>query len=276
MQGPYDALPGLYGAVLGAWIIITVYWHLAAFVLYKDSSVIICKAVSTIPLVKVVVLILGTSFWSTCNQWKMCSFWLGVSFINTHLVFETGCPPDTPPPIDSMIFAGMMVCFLLVGKGWSITRDNFSANEWRGIIMSMSAFYMCDSIILVCSHLLPLLTLTPCQVLDTSVLTMRGFWIANTILYGLMYIYIIWNVQEQLTQISSLVKLLGSDVPAVIAGPLREKRRMYIWLHVLIFISAALEVCPIYSLLWLHVYSVGVSSLPQTLHRPCRPGALCL
>jgi hypothetical protein len=51
-QGPYDALPGLYGAVLGAWILLTAYWHLAAFVLYKDSSVVVCKAVSTIPLVK--------------------------------------------------------------------------------------------------------------------------------------------------------------------------------------------------------------------------------
>jgi hypothetical protein len=38
----------------------------------------------------VIVLILGTSFWSTCDLWKMCSFWLGVSLINTHLVFETG------------------------------------------------------------------------------------------------------------------------------------------------------------------------------------------
>lgn len=31
----------------------TLYWHLAAFVFYKDSSVVVCKAVSTIPLVKV-------------------------------------------------------------------------------------------------------------------------------------------------------------------------------------------------------------------------------
>jgi hypothetical protein len=156
---------------------------------------------------------------------------------------------------------GMMVCFLLVGKGWSITRDNFSANEWRGIIMSMSAFYMCDSIILVCCpsapsclHLSPL----PCQVLDTSVLTEKGFWVANTILYGLMYIYIVWNVQEQLMQISSQVKLLGSDVPVAIAGPLREKRRMYICLQLLILMSAALEVTPSLpspSSFWLHLPS---------------------
>eukprot|EP00602_Paraphysomonas_sp_CaronLab_P000814 CAMPEP_0185029002 /NCGR_PEP_ID=MMETSP1103-20130426/15091_1 /TAXON_ID=36769 /ORGANISM="Paraphysomonas bandaiensis, Strain Caron Lab Isolate" /LENGTH=504 /DNA_ID=CAMNT_0027563601 /DNA_START=64 /DNA_END=1578 /DNA_ORIENTATION=+ len=210
-QGPYYQLPGIYGAVLGAWIIITTYWHVAAFILYKDSSVVICKAISTIPVVKVLVLILGVSFWATCEKWKMCSFWLGVSLINTHLVFETG----------------MMVCFLLIAKGWSITRDNFSANEWRGIIMSMSAFYMCNSIILV---------------LESSVLDQRGFWIANTLLYGLMYLYIILNVQSQLRLLTSQVQLLGDDVPQPIAGPLRMKHRMYIFFLVLVLLNISFEV----------------------------------
>lgn len=57
-----------------------------------------------------------------------------------------------------------------------------------------------------------------------------------------MYIYILWNVQEQLYHISKQVEMLGADVPVVIAGPLREKRRMYVCLQALIFISIALEV----------------------------------
>jgi hypothetical protein len=41
-------------------------------------------------VLQVLVMVLGTSFWSTCESWKMCSFWLGVAFINCHLMFETG------------------------------------------------------------------------------------------------------------------------------------------------------------------------------------------
>lgn len=100
-QGPYDALPAVYSTCLAGWALIALMWHLGAFYLYKDSSVIICKAVATLPLVKVAVLVIGTSFWTTCDDWMMCSFWLGVSLINTHLVYETG----------------LMVCFLLIAKG---------------------------------------------------------------------------------------------------------------------------------------------------------------
>ena len=42
-----------------------------------------------------------------------------------------------------------MLIFLLIAKGWTITRDNFAVNEWRGVIIALSAFYMSNSIILV-------------------------------------------------------------------------------------------------------------------------------
>ena len=42
-----------------------------------------------------------------------------------------------------------MMVFILIAKGWTITRDNFAANEWRGVIVALSAFYMSNSIILV-------------------------------------------------------------------------------------------------------------------------------
>ena len=44
---------------------------------------------------------------------------------------------------------GQMMVFILIAKGWTITRDNFAANEWRGVIVALSAFYMSNSIILV-------------------------------------------------------------------------------------------------------------------------------
>lgn len=42
-----------------------------------------------------------------------------------------------------------MLVFLLIAKGWTITRDTFKANEWRGVIIALSSFYMSNSIIIV-------------------------------------------------------------------------------------------------------------------------------
>lgn len=233
-QGPYDNLPGVYSACLIGWAVIAFLWHLGAFYLYKDSSVIICKAIATMPLLKVIVMALGTSFWTTCEEWMMCSFWLGVSVINTHLVFETG----------------LIICFLLIAKGWSITCENFSANEWRGVIISMSAFYMCNSIILV---------------LEASVLTQQGYWIACAILYGIMYIYILQSVLAQLKKLRWQVRLLtaSGEVPVQIGGPLRSKYRMYLIFLFLVFCNMSLEVIlhallAIYGKMWivLTVYEI--------------------
>lgn len=212
-QGPYDHLAEVYASCLSGWFVIALCWQIGAFYLYKDSSVVICKAVATLPLIKVGVLVLGTAFWTTCEEWMMCSFWLGVSLINTHLVYETG----------------LMVCFLLIAKGWSITRENFSANEWRGIIISMSAFYMSNSIILV---------------LEASVLTAQGFWIACTILYGVMYVYIVQSALDQLMSLQQQVTLLysGGEVPEAIGGPLRMKYYMYIIFLFLVLCNIVLEI----------------------------------
>ena len=42
-----------------------------------------------------------------------------------------------------------MMVFVLIAKGWTITREYFGASEWRGVIVSLSVFYMTNSIILV-------------------------------------------------------------------------------------------------------------------------------
>ena len=48
-----------------------------------------------------------------------------------------------------MYETGQMLVFLLIAKGWTITRDTFKANEWRGVIIALSSFYMSNSIIIV-------------------------------------------------------------------------------------------------------------------------------
>ena len=39
--------------------------------------------------------------------------------------------------------------FVLVAKGWTITQEYFAPSEWRGIILTLSAFYMTNSVLLV-------------------------------------------------------------------------------------------------------------------------------
>ena len=155
-QGPYHALPAVYSVCLSGWAVIALLWHIGAFYLYKDSSVIICKAVATLPLVKVAVLVIGTAFWTTCEDWTMCSFWLGVSLINTHLVYETG----------------LMVCFLLIAKGrkpspscahyicYVATTISLFHGPWRRLV--------CGTYCLDC-HILTVSTLY-CTVLDCTLL----------------------------------------------------------------------------------------------------------
>ena len=83
-------MPALYACVLACWVVMAVYWNYAAYFLYRDSCVVLCRAIAGIPVLKVIVLIFGVAFWTTCSNWAMCSFWMGVSLLNTHLVYETG------------------------------------------------------------------------------------------------------------------------------------------------------------------------------------------
>jgi hypothetical protein len=209
--GPYGPLVVIYGISLTFWLIFSVIWNYLTFVKYRNSCVAFCRAVSGVPVIKSIVLTFGLAFWGTCNTWKMCSFWIGVSVVNTQLVYETA----------------QMVVFLLIAKGWTITRIAFHPNEWRAMIVVMSAFYMVNSIVLV---------------LQNTVLTVQGFWIANTVLYGAMYAYIYANVSVQLASLHRQVMMLKPEMPANIINPLKMKYRMYVAFLAMVLMSAVMEI----------------------------------
>ena len=117
--------------------------------------------------------------------------------------------------------------FLLVAKGWSITRYRITAEDWRVVIILISLFYMSLSIILV---------------LENNVLDRRGFWIAIAVIYGLMYYFIFVNVMRQLRRLTLQVSLLESSMPSAIVGPLIEKYRMYVALLFLMFCAMSIEI----------------------------------
>lgn len=208
-KGPYTHLPTMCGVVLALWVVIAVLWHYLVFYRFKDSGALVCRALAGLPLIKVTAVAIGVSFWATCELWGMCSFWLSVAYVNTNLIFDT-C---------------LMGAFLVLAKGWSITRHVMPPNEWRSILVLMSGFYLATSINLV---------------LEASVYTTEGFWIANIIVYGIVYSSIVHSTIVQIKAIKVQVDpFKGTNYSREIVGPLKMKYRMYILFLLLIgaFIS---------------------------------------
>ncbi len=176
-QGPYEPLPYLYGALLAVWTALSLVWlfNVRTLVPAAPTRVIhihthayspdppkhtphphphpaqicrphatssgqrhrpasrLCTILTCVPLAKVAMMLLSLSFWSTCVTWGVCSFWMGVSLINCQLLYET--------------FS--LVGFVLIAKGWCITRPGFHPHEWRTVIVLMCAFYLASSSLLL-------------------------------------------------------------------------------------------------------------------------------
>ena len=78
---------------------------------------------------------------------------MGVSLINCQLMYET--------------FS--LIGFVLIAKGWCITRPNFHPNEWRTVIILMCSFYLASSSLLLIRRI---------------VLSSIVFWLCTGLLYG--------------------------------------------------------------------------------------------
>ena len=89
-SGPFKPLLSIYAVIMVTWYFLAWLWNYLTFVKYLHTCVTFCRAVSGIPILKAIVVSFGMAFWATCDKWKMCSFWMGVSLVNTQLVYETG------------------------------------------------------------------------------------------------------------------------------------------------------------------------------------------
>lgn len=196
IQGPFSALPVFYAGCLALWLTMTTLWNYWAFVVHRDTNMLLCRVVACVPIIKCIVITFAVAFWSTCLSWQMCSFWISVTLVNTQLVFETA----------------QIALFLLVSKGWRITREGLPQSEWRSIVVTVSAFYMCNSII---------------TVLEGNALTTSGFWIASALLYATNYILILRSTHAQLRILEAQIALLPPGLPDALTEPPLRKLRMY-------------------------------------------------
>eukprot|EP00947_MAST-08B_sp_MAST-8B-sp1_P003781 g3781.t1 len=199
---PIHMLPGLY-AVLGAiWTLLCVAWLLNACACPSRAYASpLSRMLTAIPLLKVVLVLTTMGWWSTCAQWGgACSFWLGIVVVNIELLFETA----------------FFTAFVLVAKGWCITREDMPRDEWRSLLLALCGFYLVDSLILVFRSYM-------------------GFvisWIFTALVYLSLLVFVHRGVQRNLRTLRSIMHVIQmadseNDGVEALAGPVRTKIHMF-------------------------------------------------
>jgi hypothetical protein len=87
----------------------------------------------TVPFIKLLIVWFAAAFWIDCAATGLCSFWMGVFWVNMQLIYETS----------------YILIFVLISKGWCITTAHLSREQWRSVLMSVCTFYMAESMLLV-------------------------------------------------------------------------------------------------------------------------------
>ena len=210
-KGPYDGISTLYIVVLILWTVLGGWWFYNSHYKYKNQCMDICKLVSLFPALKIITTILSICFWSTCENWRICSFWLGVSLINFNLVYEST----------------QVIVFLLIAKGWSIVRQAFFPGEWRSVVVTMILFYLLNAIILI---------------IRNSVKNNDVFWSLSCAPYIIMYGYIIQCAYDSIKTINLQTAGVHIKLNHEIIKPIVGKIWMMYLFLLLVFIFFVLEI----------------------------------
>jgi hypothetical protein len=104
----------------------------------------------------------------------MCSLWLHQAFVNIHLVYET-C---------------LIVAFMSIAKGWSLTRTVLFPDEWKRILCFGIMFYITNSVLVVGKK---------------AFLSSKQFFIASLVVYGTAYAIVLHNTIMQVMYLSPTV-----------------------------------------------------------------------
>jgi len=114
----------------------------------------------------------------------MCSLWLHQAFVNVHLVYET-C---------------LIVSFMTIAKGWSLTRTALRPNEWKRILCFGIMFYITNSVLVVGKK---------------AFMSSKQFFIASLVVYGTAYAIVLHNTIIQVLflspTITSVARSIGAD-----------------------------------------------------------------
>ena len=131
--GPYIELPFWYSLIACVWAVLFCGWVWALVRKGWSTGTRFQRVMSIVPLLKLSIVGAAASFWVGCEHDGLCSFWLGVFWVNMQLIYETS----------------FILIFLLLSKGWCVTNEHLTRLEWRSVLMSVCIFYMAESMLLV-------------------------------------------------------------------------------------------------------------------------------
>jgi len=203
--GPYYDLPSAYVVVAFVWSILVVGW-LAGLLRHGFSNATrLHRFMLSVPLIKLFIVSVAASFWVGCERDGLCSFWLGVLWVNMQLIYETS----------------YILIFVLLSKGWCITSEHLTRTEWRSVLMSVCIFYMAESMLLVFKEYMG-----------------WAYWVFTCILFGTFIVSIFRGVSEHVLVLRRQLDHADTERLNVLAQLVFGKLRVLrIFQYVLVFYS---------------------------------------
>ncbi|KAH7295927.1 hypothetical protein KP509_27G070800 [Ceratopteris richardii] len=125
-QESYRPLPFLYLGLLIVWTVLVTVWTLNTWSKRHWQTSNLQWVLTSVPVLKALVLGLSFSFWYSCLNLTTCSFWVAFGVFVMRIFFETAC------------FIG----FLLISHGYCIMYEQLSVSERRSIAGLSSLLYL--------------------------------------------------------------------------------------------------------------------------------------
>lgn len=212
-RGPYTPLPKFYLAVLVFWVLLACVWNFIAYFMCKGPGVLLHRAAAALPILKILCVGAGLGFWFTCIERGVCAYWILDAFIYTNITFDTA-----------------LMCFLFfLANGWPVRSISLSINKNKCVSIAVCMFFIANIVVFHVALLLSRLE----------------FWIANIVIYGVMYVFILASVVEQIKWIRFQVYSLSSTASLETDGGSANNKpviRMYMLFLVLVLALMGTEV----------------------------------
>lgn len=125
-QESYKPLPFLYFGLLMAWTVLVAIWALNTWSKRQWQTSNLQWVLTSVPVLKALVLGLSFVFWYSCLNLSACSFWVAFGVFVTRIFFETAC----------------FIAFLLISHGYCIMCEQLPVSERRSIAGLSSILYL--------------------------------------------------------------------------------------------------------------------------------------
>eukprot|EP00897_Mesotaenium_endlicherianum_P000510 jgi/Mesen1/1045/ME000122S00038 len=125
-EDSYRPLPSLFLGLLIIWTTALLMWVWNTWSKRLWQASCLQWALTSVPLLKAIVLGLSFAFWYSCLHVSTCSFWVAFGVFVSRIFFETAC----------------FISLLLISHGYCITHEQLSLSARRSIAGLASLLYL--------------------------------------------------------------------------------------------------------------------------------------